>query len=121
MTLFDTVSDKTIISKFYKLPALPFLGFQSVQTNGSTTDFESSQNNGLSTDSENILNVGSILEFMCLIHSGEPGDLQSAHLCLENVPVVYEDLELDVNSYQGVLGLAHGTSQRASIPRMLVS
>lgn len=38
-------------------------------------------------------------ETMCLIHSGEPGDHGSARLCAQDVPFIYADFEMDVNSY----------------------
>ena len=45
-------------------------------------------------------------ESICLIHSGEPNDTRSGHLCLKDVPIIYKNFDLDVNSYQGIVGLA---------------
>ena len=45
---------------------------------------------------------------MCLIHSGEPKDTASARLCVKDLPFILAPIISDVNTYQGVLGLARG-------------
>jgi len=61
--------------------------------------------------------TGSIYnESMCLINQAEKS---KARLCVYNMPFVYASLASDENSYQGMLGLARGTSRQINYVKLL--
>jgi hypothetical protein len=55
----------------------------------------------------------------CLIHPGEAGDSSSARLCVKGLPFILAPIVEDVNTYQGVLGLARGNEERPTYIRLL--
>lgn len=58
-------------------------------------------------------------ESMCLIHSGEPGDVASARLCVTDMPFVSVPFMEDENGIQGVLGLARQVSDKPNYINLL--
>lgn len=104
---YDTVSDWTVVSSDFDIYA-------------SDTQKAWQMNNGTMTTKSVNLGPGMELEGpvytdnICLIHSGEPGDTASARLCVKELPFILAPIVADVNTYQGVLGLARGPVDRPS-------
>lgn len=57
---------------------------------------------------------------MCLIHAEyETAGKTQNRICVKDMPFVYAPMDADVNSYQGVLGLARGRHNQINFVKML--
>lgn len=109
---YDTVSDWTVISS-------------DIDIQSSETGKMQTIDNGTAVIKKVDLGLGMVLEGplytdnMCLIHTGEPGDTASARLCVKDLPFILAPIVKDVNTYQGVLGLARGRADRPGYVQLL--
>lgn len=99
--VYDTLSDWTMISS------------TNYDIEGSETKSAWVSPKGVATTREfkmgNYETKGPIYnESMCLIYQAEAKDQSQARLCVNDMPFVYAGVDMDQNSYQGVLGLARG-------------